>query len=116
MIIFRKWFDPAFVRRQSTIRYTDTERMAKTGKGEKYNQMLGRPQRCAELANVNYCIPGVMSRCSAGALWDDQKKCKYARKSSVRHRCMYYIESIGGHCDCAEAQRELRKSVDKRED
>jgi hypothetical protein len=57
-----------------------------------------------------------MSRCSAGALWDDQKKCKYARKSSVRHRCMYYIESIGGHCDCAEAQRELRKSVDKRED
>jgi hypothetical protein len=29
---------------------------------------------------------------------------------------MYYIEAIGGHCDCVEAQQELRKSVDKRED
>jgi hypothetical protein len=57
-----------------------------------------------------------MSRCSAGAIWNDQKKCKYARKSSVGDRCMYYVEAIGGHCDCAEAQRDLRKSVDKRED
>jgi hypothetical protein len=29
---------------------------------------------------------------------------------------MYYIEAIDGHCDCVEAQRELRKSVDKGKD
>ena len=60
------------------------------------------------LVRTNYCVPGVMSRCSAGLVWNDQKKCKYAAKSTVRDRCMYFIEAIGGHCDCAEAQRDLR--------
>lgn len=68
------------------------------------------------LAKTNYCVPGVMSHCSAGTIWNDQKRCKYAHRSTVGDRCMYYIEAIGGHCDCTEAQRELRKPVDKRED
>jgi hypothetical protein len=49
-----------------------------------------------------------MSRCSAGLIWHEQKKCKFARKSTVGERCMHYIESINGHCDSVEAQRELR--------
>lgn len=57
-----------------------------------------------------------MSRCSAGAVWNDQKKCKYADKSTVRNHCMYFIEAIGGHCDCAEAQRELRNTANKGKD
>jgi hypothetical protein len=81
--------------------------MATTGKGEKYNQVLGRPQRCAELANVNYCIPGVMSRCSAGLIWREQKRCKYAIKSTVSDRCMHYVKSLNGHCDSVNAQRSL---------
>ena len=60
------------------------------------------------LVSVNYCIPGIMSRCSAGLIWQDQKKCKFARKSTVGERCMHYIESIYGHCDSVEAQRELK--------
>ena len=42
-----------------------------------------------------------------------QKICKYAEKSTVSNRCMHFIEAIGGHCDCAAAQRELRKAVSK---
>ena len=60
---------------------------------------------------VNYCVAGLMSRCSAGTVWNDQKMCKYAEKSTVSNRCMHFIEAIDGHCDCAEAQRELRKAA-----
>lgn len=49
-----------------------------------------------------------MSRCSAGTVWDEQSKCKFSEKSTVGNRCMYYIEAIDGHCDCVEAQREMR--------
>ena len=62
----------------------------------------------SQLVSVNYCVPGIMSRCSAGLIWHEQKKCKFARKSTVGERCMHYIESINGHCDSVEAQRELR--------
>jgi len=60
---------------------------------------------------VNYCVTGLMSHCSAGAVWDEQKRCKYAEKSSVSNRCMHFIEAIDGHCDCVEAQRELRHTL-----
>jgi hypothetical protein len=90
--------------------------MTKRIPNEKNNCLLLEDRPDLRLVRTNYCVPGVMSRCSAGALWEDQKRCKYARKSSVRDRCMYYVEAIGGHCDCVEAQRELRKSVDKRQD
>jgi hypothetical protein len=60
---------------------------------------------------MNFCIPGVMSRCGAGKSWEEQKRCKYAKKSSVSQRCMYYIESIDGHCDCIEAQSD-KKGLD----
>jgi len=49
-----------------------------------------------------------MSRCSAGNVWEEQRKCKFSEKSTVSNRCMYYIEAIDGHCDCVEAQREMR--------
>ncbi|MDJ0819131.1 MAG: hypothetical protein QNJ58_23170 [Desulfobacterales bacterium] len=81
--------------------------MTKNSKDEKYSQMFGRKQHCAELANVNYCIPGVMSRCSAGLIWQDQRRCKYAIKSTVSDRCMHYITSLNGHCDSVDAQRGL---------
>lgn len=62
----------------------------------------------SQLVSVNYCVPGIMSRCSAGLIWQEQKKCKFARKSTVGERCMHYIESINGHCDSVEAQRGLK--------
>lgn len=64
-------------------------------------------QQCSKLANVNYCIPGTMSRCSAGIVWESQKKCKFSIKSSVGDRCMHYIPSLDGHCDSVDAQREV---------
>ena len=57
---------------------------------------------------LNYCVSGLMSRCSAGACWENQKRCKFYEKSTVSSRCMYYIEAIDGHCDCVEAQKEIR--------
>lgn len=90
--------------------------MKKCVPNEKKDYLLHEDKPDLRLVRTNFCVPGVMSRCSAGEIWDDQKKCKYARKSTVRDRCMYFIKEISGHCDCVEAQRELRKSVDKRED
>ena len=72
---------------------------------------LAHGRRLARSDCANYCVAGLMSRCSAGTVWSDQKICKFAEKSTVSNRCMHFIEAIGGHCDCAEAQRELRKTV-----
>ena len=81
--------------------------MAASDNNEKFNHLYRRQQRCAELVSVNYCIPGTMSRCSAGLIWQEQQKCKYAIKSTVSDRCMHYVESIYGHCDSVDAQRGL---------
>ena len=81
--------------------------MAVSDNDDNFHPLFERKRQCAELASVNYCIPGIMSRCSAGLIWQDQKKCKYANKSTVGDRCMHYIASINGHCDNVEAQREL---------
>ena len=76
--------------------------------GEKINHLEKQRRHCANLVKVNYCVPGTMSRCSAGITWQEQKKCKFAKKSTVKNRCMHYIESIDGHCDSVEAQGEFR--------
>ena len=55
---------------------------------------------------VNYCIPGILSKCSAGTSWAEQRICKYAVKSNYANKCMYFIESIDGHCDCMDAQKD----------
>ena len=68
------------------------------------------------LGCANYCVAGLMSRCSAGTVWTTQKRCKYAEKSTVSNRCMHFIEAIDGHCDCVEAQRELRNTVEIKAD
>ena len=68
---------------------------------------LRRHQR-RKLDYLNYCVSGLMSRCSAGTVWEEQQRCRFSEKSTVRHQCMYYIEDIDSHCDCVEAQKELR--------
>ena len=79
--------------------------MTVSDKDKKISCLDGRRSRCENLVNVNYCLPGIMSRCSAGLIWQDQRKCKYAIKSTVGDRCMHFIESIDGHCDSVYAQR-----------
>jgi len=85
--------------------------MAKYLPDEKRNCLLREEARELRSGCANFCVAGLMSRCSAGTVWNAQKKCKYAEKSTVRNRCMHFIEAIDGHCDCAEAQRELRNAV-----
>jgi len=89
--------------------------MAASDNDKKFNHLYSRQQRCAELVSVNYCIPGTMSRCSAGLTWQEQKKCKYAIKSSVSDKCRHYIGSIYGHCDSVDAQRGLRARANRSE-
>ena len=79
--------------------------MEASDKDEKLNQLYRLQRQCAGLAKVNYCVPGVMSRCSAGLIWQEHQKCKYAIKSTLSDRCMHYIESMYGHCDSVNAQR-----------
>ena len=90
--------------------------MTTSDSDEKFSHLYGRRRQCAELVSVNYCIPGIMSRCSAGLIWQEQKKCKYAIKSTVSDRCMHYIESIYGHCDSVDAQRSLNSLDQFKED
>ena len=61
---------------------------------------------------LNYCVGGLLSRCGAGPQWQEQKKCKYYKKSTIRDGCMHYIKPLGGHCDCVDAQREVRRQLD----
>ena len=51
----------------------------------------------------------------AGTTWLRQKRCKVAIKSKISNRCMYYIESIYGHCDCLQAQLESRERKNQTE-
>lgn len=54
----------------------------------------------------NYCKQEIMSHCTAGETWANQKKCKYSRRSDTRDECMYYNKDIDGHCDCLKAQKD----------
>jgi hypothetical protein len=54
----------------------------------------------------NYCELGTMFRCSAGSAWEEQKYCKFSRKSSGGGWCMHFRRNIGGHCDCVPAQKD----------
>lgn len=62
-----------------------------------------------KLESSNYCEFGIMSRCAAGDSWAKQRLCRFARKSSIGERCMYYRSNFGGHCDCVGAQREYAR-------
>jgi hypothetical protein len=63
-----------------------------------------RPQ--PNLRPVNFCIPGLLSKCGAGTTWFEHRHCRFAKKSQYSDRCMHYIEAIDGHCDCVNAQRD----------
>lgn len=86
--------------------------MAKSLPEEKNSYLIRGDTHEVRLGRVNYCVPGLMSRCSAGTIWNDQKKCKFAEKSTVSNRCMHYIEAIGGHCDSEQAQREIKNTAE----
>jgi len=58
---------------------------------------------------LNYCIPGMLSRCGAGPKAESQKLCRYYKKSTIREQCMHYIVVLNGHCDCVDAQRDVRR-------
>jgi len=90
--------------------------MAKCKPDEKNSCLLRKDDFTDRLECANYCVAGLMSRCSAGTVWNDQNRCKFAEKSTVSDRCMHYIEAIGGHCDCEQAQRELRCTLHAKAD
>jgi hypothetical protein len=90
--------------------------MATSDKDEKISSLVKNEHKLQKLDCLNYCVSGLMSRCSAGTIWDEQQKCKFSEKSTVSNRCMYYIEAIDGHCDCVEAQRELRMKESTKKD
>ena len=74
-------------------------------------------KRCPEKLNcLNYCVTGLLSQCSAGPYLKKKKKCKYYKKATIRDQCMHYIEPFNGHCDCVDAQREVRRQQDSKDD
>lgn len=65
------------------------------------------PGERIKLGCHNYCEFGIMSRCTAGNTWEEQRVCKFSRRSSTGDWCMHYRKNMGGHCDCVKAQKEL---------
>jgi hypothetical protein len=61
-----------------------------------------------EAVRVNLCAPDLLSLCGARESRRDQKRCRYYRKASRAEHCMYFVESINGHCDSVDAQRDSR--------
>jgi hypothetical protein len=64
------------------------------------------------LKPVNYCIPGLLSRCGAGKTWPEHRLCRFAVKSDFANKCMYYNVSMDGHCDCLAAQQDALTIVE----
>lgn len=90
-------------------------KMANSSAKEKYNKP--QPANCCQGKRdcLNYCVSGMLSRCGAGPEWQEQKKCKYFKKSTIGDRCMHYIEALDGHCDCVDAQREVRRRLNSKD-
>ena len=63
------------------------------------------------LKPLNFCVPGILSKCGAGTVWYGHRHCRYAVKSHFANKCMFYIEAIDGHCDCIDAQKDARVIV-----
>jgi hypothetical protein len=64
------------------------------------------------LKPLNFCVPGILSKCGAGAVWSGHRHCRYAVKSHFANKCMFYIEAIDGHCDCIDAQKNAEVIVE----
>lgn len=50
---------------------------------------------------LSFCKKGLMSVCTASSA-EEQKKCRFYKKSSYCDRCMYFI--FDKYCDSLEAQ------------
>jgi hypothetical protein len=79
------------------------ERCRKNAHLERFEGPAGR---CSD---GNCCIGGFMSRCGAGPCLIDQQACKFFKKSSAADRCMHFCVALDGHCDCVEAQEEMKR-------
>ena len=64
------------------------------------------------LKAVNFCVPGILSKCGAGTTWSSHRYCTFANKSDFSDKCMHYIEAIDGHCDCVNAQKDANTIVE----
>ena len=64
------------------------------------------------LKPLNFCVPGILSKCGAGLTWSGHRHCLYAKKSEFSDKCMHYIEDIDGHCDCLDAQKDADRIVE----
>jgi len=63
--------------------------------------------------SINSCISGLLSKCGAGTTWAEHKVCRFAVVSNFCNKCMYYIGSMDGHCDCLDAQKDAVTIVEK---
>jgi hypothetical protein len=85
------------------------------GSGAKMDKGQLAVQNQLNLKSVNHCIPGILSKCGAGTTWTEQRLCSFAVKSDFANKCMYYNQSMDGHCDCIDAQKdavEIFKDLD----
>ncbi len=64
------------------------------------------------LKPLNFCVPGILSKCGAGTIWSGHRHCAFATKSEFSNKCMHYIEAIDGHCDCVDAQKDADRIVE----
>lgn len=82
------------------------------GSDEKTDKARLAVQNQLNLRSVNLCIPGLLSKCGAGTTWAEQRFCSFAVKSDSAYKCMYFNQSIDGHCDCIDAQKDAAIKIE----
>jgi hypothetical protein len=55
---------------------------------------------------ICFCKKDIISLCTAGSV-EEQKICRFYRKSSCSDKCMYFM--FDKYCDCLEAQTNTEK-------
>ena len=76
------------------------------------NELQSSIRHQPNLKPVNFCVPGILSKCGAGTSWSGHRHCAFAKKSELSNKCIHYIEAIDGHCDCIDAQRDAEIIVE----
>jgi len=76
------------------------------------NELQSSIRHQPNLKIVNFCVPGILSKCAAGKTWADHRLCRFAVKAEFSNKCIHYVEEIEGHCDCIDAQRDAEIIVE----
>ena len=49
------------------------------------------------LKPINFCVPGILSKCGAGTTWSGHRHCTFANKSEFSDRYFQYVNFLSNY-------------------